>query len=383
MAEPGIYKRTGANGTSYQAVVDLGRDPATGRRRQKRRTFKTRRDAIDWRRKTLTEVRQRVFTEPSREPFSVAAEHWLATRDVDGSTLLRYRVTLDNQVLPVFGSVPLAEITPRMVQDLYNRHRDMGSRHIVRVVVGGVLKQAVNEGLLPTNPAANARGMSQPKTDRAVQVWDAETLAAFLAATEGSRHHALWWTLAYTGMRIGEAAALTWTDVDLDTQVIQVRATITRDASGVHIGDGAKSDASERRIPIDAATARILNRHRLNQAERRLAHGHHWYETGLVFDRGDGTALSINGTNASFARQCRNAGLPVLNVHGLRHSHATALLIAGRPIHYVSKRLGHANITITLSLYAHVLPNTEHEDAEVFAALMTAARQRQQRQKLG
>jgi integrase len=85
-------------------------------------------------------------------------------------------------------------------------------------------------------------------------------------------------------------------------------------------------------------------------------------------------------TSRQFLRdthRCRAAlgeeTVPPIRLHDLRHTHATVLLLAGVPVHVVSQRLGHANPTVTLTVYAHVMPGNQRDAAELFARLVKEA----------
>lgn len=96
-----------------------------------------------------------------------------------------------------------------------------------------------------------------------------------------------------------------------------------------------------------------------------------WQEHDVVFDRGDGQLVSPRTVEAVMARTVRALDLtPALTPHGLRHTHASLLAAAGRPLQYIQQRLGHASYSTTARYYLHFLPDAERQDAEVFAALM-------------
>jgi integrase len=102
----------------------------------------------------------------------------------------------------------------------------------------------------------------------------------------------------------------------------------------------------------------------------RLALGEDWQDTGLVFTQKDGTPINPRLFSSWFTQRSRDAGLPQIRLHDLRHSYATAALVAGIPSKVVSERLGHASIAITLDTYSHVLPNMKEEAAEQVARLI-------------
>jgi integrase len=154
-------------------------------------------------------------------------------------------------------------------------------------------------------------------------------------------------------MRPGELRALKWIDVDLDARVLHVRRTMTKDAEGHEIiSEGTKRGAG-RRVAIAAPLAALLRRHRIAQAERRLAHGPGWWDHGLVFDRGDGLWLKQNEARERLIVACRRADVPYVTAHGMRHTAASLLLAAGTPTKIVADMLGHASVTTTADIYQH------------------------------
>jgi hypothetical protein len=95
-----------------------------------------------------------------------------------------------------------------------------------------------------------------------------------------------------------------------------------------------------------------------------------------MFTREDGQALHPEHITKRFARLVRDAGLPPITLHGIRHSYATAALAAGEPLKVVSERLGHASISITANLYQHVLPSMDERTANAVATLILGDRNR-------
>jgi integrase len=200
-------------------------------------------------------------------------------------------------------------------------------------------------------------------------VWTHEQLRAFLAHVAGDRFNALWRLAATTGMRRGELLGPRWTDLDLDAGVLNVAQT--RVKGGGTVGYGRPKTAKGRRaIALDEATVAMLKAHRKTQARERLAWGPGYRDEGLIFCREDGSPIDPDVLSQRFDRLVRDAGLPRIRLHDLRHTYATAALRAGVPIKVVSERLGHATPAITLAVYAHVLPGMDPEAAEQVAALV-------------
>jgi integrase len=126
--------------------------------------------------------------------------------------------------------------------------------------------------------------------------------------------------------------------------------------------------AGTRTIALDDATAAGLRRWRKVQAEERLVMGAGWQGGhDLLATEPDGSPVYPQTITRRFQSLCRSAGVPVIRLHDVRHSYATAALASGVPVKVLSRRLGHADIAVTLRVYAHVLPGDDE------AAALTAA----------
>ena len=173
-------------------------------------------------------------------------------------------------------------------------------------------------------------------------------------------------------MRRSELLGLPWRAVDLEARpgrLAVVQTVVVVDKRPVVVAE-AKTATSRRQLALDPFTVAALKAHHVRQLEERLAWGPAWTETGLVFTREDGQVLHPEHVTKRFARLVRDAGLPTITLHGVRHSYATAALAAGEPLKVVSERLGHASTSITANLYQHVLPSMDERTANAVANLI-------------
>jgi integrase len=187
---------------------------------------------------------------------------------------------------------------------------------------------------------------------------------------------------AYTGARRGELLYLRWEAVDLDAAEVTFGGS-TAVVRGQRV-EGTTKGGRSRAISLDRDTVTVLQDHRRQQAEERLAAGSAWTNTGgLVFVTRWGeplypdtvTALMaklINRHNKSVAPPAKP--LPHARLHDLRHLHATTLLLAGVPIHVVAARLGHGDPAVTLRVYAHVLREHAAGVGDIFAQAVNGSR---------
>lgn len=328
--------------------------------------------------------RDKGLAQPADERLRLAGflDEWLATKvsNLKPRTWTRYGEHLAH-VKRALGGQQLTRITPRAIQGLYSMLQTpppegAGLSSTTTEHIHQVLRQALataeRQGLLARNPAdlVNAPRMRQTE----IHPLDLAQSRALLEAARGDRLEALYVLAVTTGMRQGELLALRWRDVDLDAQHLQVRGTLVwRAPEGFSIGQ-PKTKRSRRRLDLSNEAVAALRRHRITQAEDRLAAGALWGSDSqwpdLVFTNAIGGPLDRrNLAQRSFARLLRSAGLPRIRFHDLRHTAATLMLLQGINVKVASERLGHASVSITLDRYSHVLPSMQ-KDA---AALLDAA----------
>ncbi len=156
---------------------------------------------------------------------------------------------------------------------------------------------------------------------------------------------------------------LRWSDIDLPRRELTVRQSLEQTREGLNI-KLPKTDSGIRTIKLPVFAVDALNAHRREQAEQRLAVGLGSNKRGLVFTDLDGNPRSPNKLTKGFGRLVKQAMVTPITLHGLRHTHATQLLRQGGHVKTIAERLGHANITITLQTYAHVMPGMQEDAAK-------------------
>lgn len=173
-------------------------------------------------------------------------------------------------------------------------------------------------------------------------------------------------------MRKGEAAALTWDDVDLKVGTITINKTLdfaAEDESEL-FGD-TKTFNSERTIRISQSIIQDLKQHIKYQNQNKLAWKDSYkHKLNLVLCRDDGNFMPKSSLFNSFSRILKRAGLPSIPIHSLRHTHAVLLVEAGNDMKYVQERLGHGSMRITADVYSHVSKKIENSSMEKYEAHM-------------
>ncbi len=178
-------------------------------------------------------------------------------------------------------------------------------------------------------------------------------MKALLEAARGDKLEAFWIVTATTEMRNGEIIGVQWRDIDLDAGTLQVRKTVFNGKVSA-----PKTASGRRTIRLSKLAVRALKQQRVDAAKQRMSE---W-----VFSIKVGIPINVHNLhNRSWKPLLKRAGLPVeTRMHDIRHSAATLLLPKGVPVKVVSKMLGHADVSITLSIYAHVLPDMQSTAAE-------------------
>jgi integrase len=204
-----------------------------------------------------------------------------------------------------------------------------------------------------------------------VMVWTAPQTTAFLSRAQNHRLYPLYTLVAHCGLRRGEACGLRWQDIDFATGAVEISQQIIQLGWQTHTED-TKSEAGERTVIAVKTVLTALAKERKTQRERRLAHGDGWIDTGLVFTTDNGTPLRPEHLTEQFQNLLREADLPPIRLHDLRHGAATHALTAGIPMKTVSDMLGHSTIAITADTYTSVVDEAKRAAAEAIADLLAA-----------
>jgi integrase len=375
----GSVRKRGSTYTWYLFTPE----PVTGQRRQHSKGgYRTKKECQAALNDALAALRVGTFVESSKRTVaSYLLDEWLPVMQpprVRPSTWLSYQRNLERHVIPALGTIELQRLTPAHLTGFYRSLLTGGrldgrgglSVKSVKNIHGALhpaLKDAVRWGYVARNVADAA---DPPKVvTPEMQVWSPAQLRTFLTHVRDDRLYAAWMLFATTGMRRGEIAGLRWVDVDLAAGRVTPRKPRVEVNYKVHVSE-PKTAKGKRSLALDPATAAALREHRARQAEERLIVGPGWQDSGLVFTWGDGRPLHPERFSRWFERLAREAGLPKIRLHDVRHSYATAALAAGVPAKVVSERLGHANIAITMDTYSHVLPGMDERAASVVARLI-------------
>jgi integrase len=380
---PGSMRQRGEN--SWNLRVYAGRDTVTGRKISIERTVRgNKREASKVLAAMVAEVDRRPVTTAGKSTVAVLCREWLdhAAPSFSPKTVETTRMYIEDPIIPVLGSIPVAKLTPADLDRFYRQLLDVGRSRgpyapatIRRVhgIIRRALSQGVRWGWISHNPAIDASPPRVPMKE--LKPPDpAQVVRLFRLAQDSDPELATFIILAASsGARRGELLALRWHDIDLDRGRLSIERGIVR-VDGRLIEQGTKTHQS-RRVSLDSTTIAALKAHQLRVTERARAASADFGSESFVFSNAiDGSSpWHPDSTSRAFRRICQQAGVTDVRLHDLRHYVATRLLAAGVDVRTVAGRLGHRNPSTTLNVYSHFVPEADQDAADALGRIFDAA----------
>jgi integrase len=381
------------NGTrAWAIVIYQGKRPGKdGKLRDSYRWirgFKTEKVAQSELIKQLRSIDEGSYIEPSKQSLGEYLDHWLDTMrpHLAGKTYERYKQIIDTDIKPKLGLIKLAKLQPVHLAEFYSWAQTSGRKrkegglsartvlHFHRLL-HCALKQAVLWQLRPTNPADAVEAPRPVQMEmRAV---DEEQGAWLLQAASGTQFYLPILYALCTGLRRGEILAQRWSDIDFHRSHILVSRSLEETRSG---GLKFKIPKNKKRRPMKVPDLLLeaLKAHRVEQDKSRKLFGPDYKkDLDLVIALPDGSPWSPDTFSGAYSDFIERIGMKGLRFHDLRHSHASQLLRNGVPVKSVQERLGHANASITLNTYAHVMAGDDERAVQMIEDRLCSAIEKQ------
>jgi integrase len=335
-----------------------------GKTRQRYR--KTRAEAAKALQEMLHDQQQGTLVTEKDQTVKQYLEHWIEhvhKKTIRQSSYTVYRGLINNHIIPELGHLKLQRLTIQQVEAFYTRKQDGGlSARTIRQMHGILhrsLAHAVRTNLVNRNVCDT---VTLPRLKRhEIQALTVEQSQKFLAAAQGHRLEALFTTAIVTGMREGELLALRWSDINFEHTYLQVCRTVRHITGQGFKENEPKTATSRRKVVLSPFLVEVLKTHRVRQLEARLQRGSAWEEHDLVFCNTYGRYIDNPSLLYTFRNLLREASLPSMRFHDLRHSAASLLLAMGVHAKVVQELLGHSTIVTTLNIYSHVLPSLQQD----------------------
>jgi integrase len=284
----------------------------------------------------------------------------------------------ERHLVPTIGGIALDRLRPADIERLIaEKTREGKSSRTVQAIVTVLriaLKDALRRSLVTTNVATVVRTPRPRRDPDRVHALDKTTALRLLAAARGERLEALLWVLLFLGLRKGEALALRWSRVDLDTGTLHVDANVSRKIGGGQFLKDPKNETSSRTVAIPPGVVVALQAHRARQLRERLAAGGAWQDRGMVFCTPTGELLDLKAPNDFLTALCKRSGVPNERVHNLRHTTATMIGEAtGGDYGAIKSVLGHSSISVTTDMYRHIATDYQRRAVAGAADLLLGA----------
>ena len=353
-----VSDRTGK--VSYRARISFtGPD---GSRLHRSKSFGTKKAAQAWLNDRRREIDRDEYQDPSPALLSDVAERWLASIDRTraASTAMHYRRWYERIVVPQFGSRKIASIRATEIQAFYDglvdRYRG-GTIGMIHKVLRGILAYAVTDGLIRANPADGRRIDTSPTVTHTV--WTPDQARAFMDHIAPDVRGPLFIFLLATGVRLGEALALHWEDVDLDARTARIHRTVQHTYAGPVVADTTKTASSTRTIVLPAVAAMAL---------RRQPQG-----SSYVFPNSIGGITAVSRVRDDLKRLCDAANVPRVTPHDFRRMAATMMQRHGVPVSVAARQMGHS-VELMLARYVSVSTDMQDAAADAIDAALTSNR---------
>ena len=423
-----IRERNGA----YQITVSCGRD-MFGKQLRESMTFvpepgltpKQARKAAE---KAAQEFESRVENGRAMEGRKITlkefTDRWLeevASQRLEPKTISGYRKELEDKILPSLGHLKLSELRPHTLNSFFVAMSKDGARKDgrsggyskgtitkTRNVLSSVLTTATEWEIIERNPLENVRLQSNKSAADKVKFFTPAQAATFLeyieqpytVRTAGHKRiddtgkpyvvgnyttkreipeqiRVLFNIAIYAGLRKGELLALEWSDIDFEADTISITKAVTV-VDGQQGTKPPKTKTSRRVVSIPHFLTQRLRVLRVARNKHRMSLGEYWKNENWVFIQENGKQMSYSTPYSAFHDTIvrYNTGrpvadqLPLIPFHGLRHTSATLLIASKQDVRTVSSRLGHAQASTTMNIYAHALQETDRKAASALENIL-------------
>ena len=316
------------------------------------------------------------LTEQSKITLSEWLDRWLEQMPATlrPSTLEHYRKDMENHVIPYLGRKMLTQITAADLRKLYDRLKKKGrvkpcpgqgrglsstTIHNIHTTLHHALRAAVEQGLIPTNPADE---VEPPKIVRQpMNILNEEQLDVFMETIAADPvWHDFFYTELTTGLRRGEICALMWTDFDERGGTLKISRTLHREKGGRLVAGDTKTYAGTRKIVLPPSTAELLRARKKKSFSPWIFH--HPLHPEAPIDP--------ESAYRQLKKFLAEAGLPNIRFHDLRHTFSTHALASGVDAKTLSGILGHTKASFTLDTYTHTTGDMQKRAADIVGGFL-------------
>ena len=332
------------NNGKWEVTIDLGRNPSTGKRMRKFKSgFKTKKEAIAYANSFSVDIANGLNVIDNKVLLKDFINSWYddyKSKTLSINTKTSYRSRIDNYIIPQLGEIELGKLNTATVQQFYNDliKQDLKPNSCKKIieVLRGCYKYAKKLNLvnyLPTDIE------TIPQEKEKVVVWNEDQLKFFLSEIKDTWLYLPVLIISLTGLRIGELCGLRWDNVDLENGFINIREQVIQDKTNHQLIHTRilKTNSAFRSISIPNNLVKLLIEHKNNQPNSNI--------DGFVILNRDNVMCNPRNVSMDFTKKVqkykeledKSKELPQISIHGLRHTHATVLLLKDENIKVISK----------------------------------------------
>ena len=365
----------------WEGRYTVGYDPKTGKQLTHSIYGKTKCEVRDKLNKTLTEIQEGAYIEPTNMTVGQWLDTWLKEYKVNvrPETKASYEMHIRVHLKPDLGKIRLNKLTTHQIQLLYNKlinERGLSPKTVKNVhgALHAALEQAKINGYLRINPS---EGTTRPKIEKEeIKTMDIDDVSTFLQAIKGDPYELPLFVDLFTGLRQGELLGLTWDCVDFEKGTILVNKQHNRAKGEKEFHFSPLKNSRPRCLTPASAVMDALREQKKRQQEWAEAAGSAWdNRENLAFTTELGRYINNKTLWMNFKRIAKELGMEELRFHDLRHTFSVNSLQAGDDIKTVQENLGHATAAFTLSTYAHATPGMKRESANRMDAFIRTVRE--------
>lgn len=299
-------------------------------------------------------------------------------RGTKHSTIMLYK-SLITRIYPHIGHIKLKDLRVDNLNDLYtyllkNEKNKLTGKPLSpktalehHRLISTVLEQAVKESLIPFNPASRA---DLPKiTRKEVNYFQPEQVHAISSALDNEpiKWKMLVHLFLITGARRGEILGLKWDKIDFDNNQLYICNNVLYSPDIGIYESTPKTDTSKRFVSLPTETMQLLKKYKTWQLSERLRLGAYYEDNNFVFTQDNGKPMHPDSVTDYLNKFSKKYNLPHINPHAFRHTMASMLYYNGVDSVSISKRLGHAQVSTTANIYAHVMESADKKNAEILS----------------
>ncbi|MEY2354358.1 tyrosine-type recombinase/integrase [Lysinibacillus capsici] len=371
--------------TYYWFKAYLGTDPFTGEPKYTtRRNLESPKKAKALLNELRYEFNQGKYRKQQNQTYQDVYDLWVLQyeRTVEESTFVKTKGIFKNHILPAIGKYKIDKLNFEICQKAVNKWADhLTNFRMVKSYASKVLDFAIKRDFIQTNPfslveiAHKKKKVQFDEDDKQENFYTKEQLLQFLHCMKQETNvkaYVLFHLLAFSGMRKGEALALTWKDIDLKKNEIRINKALSRGNNNQLYVKTTKTGIS-RVIKMYPETVSILKEWKKLQQKEYLQLGFNTsHPKQLVFSNEHNEYLQPTKTRKWLEYILNKYDLPKITTHGFRHTHCSLMFEAGATIKEVQDRLGHSDVKTTMNIYAHVSNEAKDNAVNKLESFMTS-----------